>query len=339
MFTLRRRKLNDYQCDLVYKPLVLSLSKEASARMVRQDHHERLSRCVCILVAVTFVLGYGALFGAAVPMSEPTQKLVRIDMARVAHKIHTIKKEQAAVLTRRVVAATVGIPAVAYAGYWLFWKEKGQNVPSGPNESVEHSNNTKPHQEFSMFEWQMKSTFYGALAGATVTLLFNKVSNIADRISGSAWGYFSNNTPSINELSQETAVRWRMLCDVLATYSGQTQAFAGTLAKHKKLSVFVTADVYTAYGSLMYTLERAMAHVLVQVAECDKTGDIKRACMQGFGHVAQSFNQSATMLEAMLHDEVAQKDQKTVEAFTRTFNAACIAFVNVVDQAQGVIGE
>jgi hypothetical protein len=74
------------------------------------------------------------------------------------------------------------------------------------------------------------------------------------------------------------------------------------------------------------------------VAEYDKNGDFKRACMEGFSRVAQSFNQSATVLEAILHDEAAQRDQKAAEAFTRTFNAACIAFVNVVDQAQGAIG-
>ena len=298
------------------------------------------------LSLLMFVLGSTIVFGVTQPDHVSDQGLVRIDMSRVVHKISTIKKEQSAVWMRRALAIGGAAVAAAYVAYQ--WYNPGQpqsneNNNNQPNQQHVQANNNanqaNPYCNYDpSFRGRLEFHFSQALAFAIIALIFNKLSNIGDRISDSLSGYFSMNTPTTNELSQEIALRWRVLCDVLATYSSQTKDFAGVLTKNKELSVFVTADVYTAYGSLMYTIERAMAYELVQVAQADKNGQGKQACMQNFKHVAESFNQSATVLEGFLNDATVQPDQKKVETFMHVFNNACVEFVNALDQAEGVIG-
>lgn len=296
------------------------------------------------LSLLMFVLGGNIIFGATQSGPVSDQGLVHIDMTRVVHKISTIKKEQSAVWMRRALA--LGGAAVAVAWWWT--RESSQDNQKQPNQvekktaeevnALHYQLLERQVEKIDSISWRMRDAFCGSLVGALVALIFNKLSNIGDRISSPLPGYFSMNTPTTNELSQEIALRWRVLCDVLATYSSQTKDFAGALTKNKELSVFVTADVYTAYGSLMYTIERAMAYELVLVAQADKNGQGKQACMQNFKHVAESFNQSATVLEGILNDVTVQPDQKKVEAFMRVFNSACVEFVNAIDQAEGVIG-
>lgn len=297
-----------------------------------------------IIYLIVAMMSYNVLLSITPTVSEPCRGLVRIDMERVACKVDQVKKRAALLVKRRKLLVLVGVPIAAYVGMQL-WKAHTAVQPEVEKKVLKE----KPERNFDQerfdawqesktFTGRLQDRFYDVLVLVLVSMIFDRMLGTAGMLCDKLSGCLVMNTPAIKQLSDEMIEQWKQLCGALANYSGQSQAFSGALTKNKGLAVFVSSDVYTAYGRLMYTIEKTMALTLVKLSGSDATGSSVHACTDAFGSVSDSLNKCANILDGILNDNATEPDQKRLEAFTGMFNAACIDFITVVGQIEGASG-
>lgn len=276
------------------------------------------------------------------------QRLVRFDMKHVVHKINSIQVERHQIANRRVATAGIVVPI---AGYFLWQSFFGQNAPP-PSESkkslssagrIEQGDGQKELNLSLAKKLDDDRSFSGrfkqACYSAGILFILERVLGVMGNVSGSWLDYFAYKDPSIDQLSRDASLRWRVLSDVLMAYQKNQKEFEGMLEKNRDLGAFVTADIFVAYGGLIHTLEMAVAHILAKIAQNKSCGISIQATMQSFKNISETFNRAAEILEVLVSDGTTKIDRTKLELFTQVFNAACVDFVNAVDSVQGELGE